>query len=155
MHLVKSDRHRQDGAPHLQALELQSALLKRPFAARHHPAALDWRISLAHAEQTMLAEIVLPAQRVTRRNILFKNWIKITGHAAMLGFETQQVMHLRMMKLFAGGPEAQSEALRMVTEKTSALAEATMTLARGGSAQRVIRRYRTHVRSNHRRLSKP
>ena len=35
----------------------------------------------------------------------------------MLGFETQQVMHLRMMKLFAGGPEAQSEALRMVTEK--------------------------------------
>jgi len=64
-------------------------------------------------------------------------------------------MHLRMMKLFAGGPDAQSEALRMVTEKTSALAEATTTLARGGSAQRVIRRYRTHVRSNHRRLSKP
>ena len=79
---------------------------------------------------------------------MFKNWIKITGHAAMLGFETQQVMHLRMMKLFAGGPDAQSEALRMVTEKTSALAEATTTLARGGSAQRVIRRYRTHVRSN-------
>jgi hypothetical protein len=41
-------------------------------------------------------------------------------------------MHLRMMKLFAGGPDAQSEALRMVTEKTSALAEATMTLARAG-----------------------
>ena len=37
-----------------------------------------------------------------------------------------------MMKLFAGGPKAQSEALRMVTEKTTALAEATMTLARGG-----------------------
>ena len=36
-------------------------------------------------------------------------------------------MHLRMMKLFAGGPKAQSEALRMVTEKTTALAEATMT----------------------------
>lgn len=66
-------------------------------------------------------------QRVSRRKILFKNWIKITGHAAMLRFETQQVMHLRIMKLFAGGPKAQSEALRMVTEKTSALAEATMT----------------------------
>ena len=65
----------------------------------------------------------------------------------MLGFETQQVMLLRMMKLFAGGPKAHSEALHMVTEKTTALAEATMTLARGGSAQRVIRRYRTHVRS--------
>ena len=87
--------------------------------------------------------------------MLFTNWMKITGDAAMLGIETQQVMHLRMMKLFAGGPQAQSEALRMVTEKTTALAEATMTLARGGSAQRVIRRYRTHVKSNQRRLSKP
>jgi hypothetical protein len=86
--------------------------------------------------------------------MLFKNWIKITGDAAMLGIETQQVMHLRMMKLFASGPKAQSEALRMVTEKTAALAEATITLARGGSAQRVMRRYRTHVRSNQRRLSK-
>ena len=86
--------------------------------------------------------------------MLFTNWMKIAGDAAMLGIETQQVMHLRMMKLFAGGPQAQSEALRMVTEKTTALAEAMMTLARGGSAQRVMRRYRTHVRSNQRRLSK-
>ena len=87
--------------------------------------------------------------------MLFMNWMKIAGDAAMLGFETQQVMHLRMMKLIAGGPKAHSEALRMVTEKTTALAEATMTLSRGGSAQRVIRRYRTHVKSNQRRLSKP
>lgn len=86
--------------------------------------------------------------------MLFMNWVKIAGDAAMLGIETQQVMHLRIMKLFAGGPKAQSEALRMVTEKTTALAEATMTLARGGSARRVVRRYRTHVRSNQRRLSK-
>ena len=87
--------------------------------------------------------------------MLFMNWMKIAGDAAMLGFETQQVMHLRMMKIFAGGPNAQSEALRMVTEKATAMAEATMTLARGGSAQGVIRRYRTHVKSNRRRLSKP
>jgi hypothetical protein len=33
----------------------------------------------------------------------------------------------------------------MVSEKTAALAEATMTLARGGSAQKVIRRDRTHA----------
>ena len=87
--------------------------------------------------------------------MLFMNWMKIAGDAAMLGFETQQVMHLRMMKILAGGPKAHSEALRMVTEKTTALAEATMTLSRGGSAQRVIRRYRTLVKSNQRRLSKP
>jgi hypothetical protein len=103
----------------------------------------------------MLAEIVIPASHSPAEVIVFKNWMKITGDAAMLGIETQQVMHLRMMKLFAGGPEAQSEALRMVTEKTTALTEAMMTLARGGSAQRVIGRYRTHVRSNQRRLSKP
>ncbi|MGC1177874.1 MAG: HGGxSTG domain-containing protein [Methyloceanibacter sp.] len=44
---------------------------------------------------------------------------------------------------------------RMVSEKTTALAEATMTLARGGSPGTVIRRYRTHVpcQSNKRRLS--
>jgi hypothetical protein len=87
--------------------------------------------------------------------MLFTNWMKIAGDAVMLGIEMQQVMHLRMMKLFAGGPKAQSEALRMVTEKPTALIEASMTLARGGSAHRVIRRYRTHVRSNQRRLSKP
>lgn len=86
--------------------------------------------------------------------MLFTNWMKIAGDAAMLGIETHQVMHLRMMKLMAGGPKAQVEAMRMVTEKTTALAEATMTLARGGSAQRVMQRYRTHVRSNQRRLSK-
>ena len=86
--------------------------------------------------------------------MLFTHWMKITGDAAMLAIETQQVMHLRLIKLLAGGPKVQSEALLMVTEKTTALAEATMTWARGGSAQRIIRRYRTHVKSNQRRLSK-
>jgi hypothetical protein len=72
----------------------------------------------------------------------------------MLAVETQRVMGLRMMKLSAGGPAAHAEALRMITEKSSALTEATMTVARGGSPHAVIRRYRTHVRSNKRRLSK-
>ena len=117
-------------------------------------AALDWRISVAAWNEQCWLRLSFERQ-ILRRYMLFTNWMKITGDAAMLGIETQQVIHLRMMKLFAGGPQAQSEALRMVTEKTTALAEATMTLARGGSAQRVIRRYRTHVKSNRRRLSKP
>ena len=83
-----------------------------------------------------------------------ENWLKIAGDAAMLGIETQQVMHLRLMQLLAGGPNAPSEALRMVTEKTSALTEATMMLARGESAHSVIRQYRTLVKSNQQRLSK-
>jgi hypothetical protein len=86
---------------------------------------------------------------------MFRNWIQLTFDAALLGVETQRVIGLRLMKLSAGGPAAQAEALRMVSEKIAALAEAAITLARGGSAGTVIRLYRSHVRSNKRRLSKP
>ena len=41
----------------------------------------------------------------------------------------------------------------MVMEKSAALAEAATTLATGGSPQTVVRRYRTHVKANERRLS--
>lgn len=85
---------------------------------------------------------------------MFRNWIQLTFDAALLGVEAQRVIGLRLMKLSAGGSAAQAEALRMVSEKTAALAEAGMTLARGGSAGTVIRRYRSYVRSNKRRLSK-
>jgi hypothetical protein len=85
---------------------------------------------------------------------MLKNWMRVTNDAVMLGFETHRVIGLRLMKLSRGGSEAGAEALRMVTEKTTALAEAGMTLARGGSPETVIRRYRTHVRANKRRLSK-
>jgi hypothetical protein len=85
---------------------------------------------------------------------MFRNWIQLTFDAALLGVEAQRVIGLRLIRLSAGGPAAQAEASRMVSEKTAALAEAGMTFARGGSAQTVIRRYRSHVRSNKRRLSK-
>jgi hypothetical protein len=83
-----------------------------------------------------------------------RNWMRLTHDAVMLGLEAQRVIGLRVIKLSGGGPAAQAEALRMVSEKTAALAEAGLTLARGGSAGRVMRRYRTHVRSNKRRLLK-
>ena len=86
--------------------------------------------------------------------IMFRNWMQLTHDAVLLGLESQRVMGLRLMKLSRGGRAAQAEALRMFSEKTSALAEAGTTLARGGSAGTVIRRYRSHVRSNKRRLSK-
>ena len=93
-------------------------------------------------------------ERKFRGENMFRNWMRLTNDAVMLGLETQSVMGLRLMKLSRGGRAAETEALRMVTEKTSALAEAGMTLARGGSAGTVIRRYRTHVRANKRRLLK-
>lgn len=86
--------------------------------------------------------------------IMFRNWMRLTHDAVLLGVETQRVIGLRLMKLSSGGPAAQAEAVRMISEKSAAFAEAGMTLARGGSAGTVIRRYRTHVRSNKRRLSK-
>jgi hypothetical protein len=85
---------------------------------------------------------------------MFRNWMRLTNDAVLLGFDIQRVIGLRLMKLARGGRAAETEALRMVTEKTNALAEAGMTLARGGSAGTVIRRYRTHVRANKRRLLK-
>jgi hypothetical protein len=52
---------------------------------------------------------------------MFKNWMRLTRDAMLLGMETQRVMGLRLMKLSRGGRAAEAEALRMVTEKTNAL----------------------------------
>jgi hypothetical protein len=68
--------------------------------------------------------------------------------------EVQRVIALRAMKIAVGGSSARSEVSRMVTEKVSAEAEAVAILTRGGSGRRVIRRYRTRVRANVRRLSR-
>jgi len=83
-----------------------------------------------------------------------RNWMRLTHDAVMLGLEAQRFIGLRLMKLSTGGPAAQAEAFRMVSEKGAALTEAGLALARGGSAGSVIRRYRTRVRSNKRRLLK-
>jgi len=42
----------------------------------------------------------------------------------------------------------------MVNEKISAFAEAATTFAMGGSPEKIVRRYRTHVKANARRLSR-
>ncbi len=85
---------------------------------------------------------------------MFRTWISLTLDAVLLSFETQRVIGLRLVKIAAGGPGAGVEAHRMVTEKTAALAEAAATLARGGSPGRILRRYRSHVKANERRLSR-
>jgi hypothetical protein len=62
------------------------------------------------------------------------------------------VIGLRLMKLGSDGTAAQTDVHRIVTEKASALIEATATIASGGSAHKVIAGYRKHVRANSRRL---
>jgi hypothetical protein len=95
-----------------------------------------------------------PSHQFICGEIMFRNWMQLTHDAVLLGLESQRVMGLRLMKLSRGGRPAHVEALRMISEKATALAEAGTTLARGGSAGSVIRRYRSHVRSNKRRLSR-
>jgi hypothetical protein len=86
---------------------------------------------------------------------MLKPWLDLTLNAAFLGLEAQRVVGLRLMKLAAGDAAAGVEAQRMVTEKVAAFAEAAATLAAGGSAHKVLRRYRSHVRANERRLMRP
>ena len=63
---------------------------------------------------------------------MFSTWMKLSLDAARLGFEAQ----------------------RMMTEKGVAFAEAAATLAAGGSMNKVVRRVRSRVSQNKRRLSR-
>lgn len=81
-------------------------------------------------------------------------WMKLAFTSAQAWQGAQIVMSLRAMRLARGGALAQAEATRMVTEKSAALVEAAMTVATGGSAEKVVRGYRTRVRANKRRLTR-
>ncbi len=80
-------------------------------------------------------------------------WWNLSHDMVMAGFEAQRVIALRLMKLAQGGPGAAREANQMVAEKMAASSEAMLTLAQGGSPQTVLRRYRTIMRANAKRLS--
>ena len=84
-----------------------------------------------------------------------QTWFSLMMETATLAVEAQQVMALRLTRLAAGGAAAQTEAARMVSEKVVAYAEASTMLARGKSPETVMRRYRTRVRANSRRLTAP
>jgi hypothetical protein len=73
---------------------------------------------------------------------------------AMLGVEAQMVIGQRMAMFMLGGPKARKEAQLMVTEKVKAAGEAAVTIAMGGTPQKVVRSYRRKVQANHRRLGK-
>lgn len=85
---------------------------------------------------------------------MYDSWLRLGFDTVRLGLEAQTVVALRLAKLSRGGEAAQAEAQRMVTEKMEAAAEAAMTLATGGTAERVVRDYRRKVRANAQRLSR-
>jgi hypothetical protein len=72
----------------------------------------------------------------------------------MLAAEAQHVINLRLAALARGGPAAELETRLMVTEKMKAALDAAGMLARGASTRSVISFYRSHVRSNVRRLTR-
>ena len=81
-------------------------------------------------------------------------WWKFSSDLFAANLEAQRVIALRLHKLALGGPSAQKEAERMVSEKVIASVEAATTVAAGGSPQKVLRRYRTIMRANAKRLAK-
>jgi hypothetical protein len=94
------------------------------------------------------------AKRPDQSLTIFRDWFGLSIDALRLGVEMQQVIGLRLLKVAAGGAAAEAEIGRMVMEKAAAFAEAGTTLASGGTPKRVLRRFRTHVRANQRRLSR-
>jgi hypothetical protein len=82
-------------------------------------------------------------------------WWRLPWDIAAANLEAQRVIVLRVMKFAEGGRAAQIEAHKMVNEKVLASAEAAATLASGGSPEKVVSRYRTIMRANAKRLSKP
>ena len=84
---------------------------------------------------------------------MFNEWMKLSSQIMMANFEAQRVIGLRLTKLAQGGPAAEIESRRMVSEKLIAAAEAMTALATGKSPHAIVRRYRTIMRANKRRLS--
>jgi hypothetical protein len=89
-------------------------------------------------------------------------WFAMLFQAARLGWEAQNVLALRWIRLAGGGVSGHSEARRMVAEKLAALTEAHTSAAtvaiKGGNApavaKKVLRVYKKRVGANRRRLSK-
>ena len=81
-------------------------------------------------------------------------WWKMGMDMSMLAMEAQGVILQRLTMLSMGGPAAQVEAQRMVTEKVFAAGEAMMMMASGASNRKVIHNYRRKVQANATRLSR-
>ena len=85
---------------------------------------------------------------------MFVQWFKLSTELLQAQFEAQRVISLRLAVIAAGGTDAASEMQHMVTEKLAANANASAALAAGKSPRAILRRYRTIMRANERRLNK-
>jgi hypothetical protein len=88
------------------------------------------------------------------------SWSNLFFQSALLAFEAQAVICLRLTCLATGGPRAQAEASRMITEKIDALADGQRMMIgaawRGDpelGAKRLLSMYRRRVEANRVRLT--
>jgi hypothetical protein len=92
---------------------------------------------------------------------MFNPWFCVILKTMQLGFESRNVIALRMMRLAAGGATAQTEARRVIADKIAvgieAQAAAAASVASGhrdtGVARKVLRVVKKRVRANKRRPS--
>jgi hypothetical protein len=92
---------------------------------------------------------------------MFHSWFALAYKTAQLGFEAQNVVALRLIRLATGGTSSKTEARRMINEKFAALADAQIAgtaAAIAGRpvsvvAGRILHTYKKRVRANRRRLS--
>jgi hypothetical protein len=82
---------------------------------------------------------------------MFLPWMNLAINTSLLALEAQTVILARMTQI-AMGRGTPVENMLMITEKVSAFSEALATIAGGGSAHKVVKGYRRHVRANVRRL---
>jgi hypothetical protein len=93
---------------------------------------------------------------------MFNPWFSVTLKTIQLGFEAQNVIALRMMRLAAGGATAQTEARRMIADKMAAgievqsVAVSSVTSGQKDTvvAGKILRVLKKRVRANKRRLSR-
>jgi hypothetical protein len=93
---------------------------------------------------------------------MWNPWLALSAQAAALGWEAQNVIALRLMRIAGGGARGQAEAERMMTEKFAAAFEAqavvTASAMQGGAdhraGQKLLDVYGKRVRANRRRLSR-
>lgn len=91
-----------------------------------------------------------------------RSWLSLAFGTWQATLEAQQVIGLRLARLAGGGKSAGAEAIRMTSEKISALSEAqaaaTTALLMGKAAiipSRTLALYRRKMRANRRRLTGP
>ena len=89
-------------------------------------------------------------------------WLSVGVEAWSLGLEAASVIGLRTIAIASGGPAADAEARRMVSEKVdAAVALQTLAVTGGlgftalGAASKTLTLYRRKVKANRRRLSRP